>query len=305
MALKILLINPPYSTTERYGKYLSRLGPTTEPLGLAYIAAVLENEGHDVKIIDAPALKMETAQIAEVAKKNFDIIGVTMLTPMYKRSIEVIRAIRKINPGTKIVVGGPHPTALPTQTLKENPEIDIVVIGEGEITIKELALALETASPLENIKGVAFCRSDQIVVTEPRPFIKNLDALPLPARHLLPMNAYQITGSRSQEKHSYTIITARGCPYNCVFCSHPFGRSFRYHSPERIIKEIELLINKYGAGEINFEADTISVDKQFLQGLCRKIINSGLNKKIQWTCESRADTIDENLLRLMKQAGCW
>ncbi len=306
MALKILLINPPYLPTERYGEYLSKLGPTTEPLGLAYIAAALEEEGHNVEIIDAPALRMNTSQITDRAAKGvFDVVGVTMLTPMYERSTEVIKAIRRVNSETKIIVGGAHSTILPMETLREHPEVDAVIIGEGEETVKELARNLEKGVSLKSVKGIAFRLNGQIVITEPRPYIKDLDGLPLPARHLLPMNAYRMTASRFQEKHSYTIIIGRGCPYNCTYCSHPLGHAFRHHSPERIINEIEFLIDEYGAEEINFETDTISVNKKFLQDLCRKIIESGLNRKIQWTCEDRVDTVDEDLLRLMKEAGCW
>ena len=130
--MNILLINPPYSSEERYGKDLGKFGPLNEPLGLAYIGANLEKGGHTVTIIDAPALEFKASDIYDhMEKKKYDMVGVTMLTPMYTRSVEVVRNVSKAFPEIKIVVGGPHPTILPEETLNENKVIDFIVIGEG------------------------------------------------------------------------------------------------------------------------------------------------------------------------------
>jgi len=304
--MRVLLINPPYTTEDRYGKDLGRFGPLNEPLGLAYLAANLEQGGHEVSISDAPALDLTSMGICRlVEEKAYDLIGVTMLTPMYIRSIEVVKAIKHAFPGITIVVGGPHPTILPRETLIENKEIDFAVIGEGEVILLNLVDALEKGGNTDDIPGVAYRKDDTVGINQPPEMITNLDDLPIPARHLLPMDAYHMTKSRSQSEHSFTVSVARGCPFNCAFCCRIFGRRIRHHSVERIIEEIDILVDNYGAREINLEADTLTINKHFITSLCDGIIHSGLSKNISWTCESRIDTINEDVLKKMKEAGCW
>jgi len=304
--MRVLLINPPYTTEDRYGKDLGRFGPLNEPLGLAYLAANLEQGGHEVSISDAPALDLTSMGICRlVEEKAYDLIGVTMLTPMYIRSIEVVKAIKHAFPEIIIVVGGPHPTILPRETLIENKEIDFAVIGEGEVILLNLVDALEKGGNTDDIPGVAYRKDDTVGINQPTEMITNLDDLPIPARHLLPMDAYHMTKSRSQSEHSFTVSVARGCPFNCAFCCRIFGRRVRHHSVERIIEEIDILVDNYGAREINLEADTLTINKHFITSLCDGIIHSGLSKNISWTCESRIDTINEDVLKKMKEAGCW
>ena len=304
--MNILLINPPYSTEERYGRDLGKFGPLNEPLGLAYLGANLEKGGHNATILDAPALELTIEGICgQIKGENYDIVGVTMLTPMYNRSIEVVQAIKNAFPEITIVVGGPHPTILPEETLNENNEIDFVVIGEGEVILLNLVNALENGESIDDIPGIVYRKSGSVCVNQPPPMVTNLDELPIPARHLLPMHAYHITKSRTKASHAFTVSVARGCPFNCAFCCRIFGRKVRHHSVERIIKEIKMLVDDYNAREVNLEADTLTVNRKFLFSLCDGLISSGLSKKISWTCESRIDTVDENALRKMKEAGCW
>ena len=304
--MRVLLVNPPYTTEDRYGKELGRFGPLNEPLGLAYLAASLGQGGHEVSISDAPALGLASMGICRlVEEKTYDLIGVTMLTPMYNRSVEVVKALKHAFPEITMVVGGPHPTILPRETLIENKEIDFAVIGEGELIFLDLVNTLENGSNTDDIPGIAYRKDNTVIVNQPPGMITNLDDLPIPARHLLPMHAYHMTKSRSQSGHSFTVSVARGCPFNCGFCCRIFGRKVRHHSIERIIEEIGILVSDYGAREINLEADTITINRHFINSLCNGIIHSGLSKKITWTCESRIDTVNEGILRKMKEAGCW
>jgi len=305
--MRVLLINPPYTAEDRYGKDLGKFGPLNEPLGLAYLAANLERGGHVVSILDAPALDLTSVGICKsIEAESYDLIGVTMLTPMYHRSVEVVRAIKKAFPELPIVVGGPHPTILPKETLTENKEIDFAVIGEGEIVFLNFVNALEKNENTEDIPGIAYRRNNAVIVNQPPEMIAQLDDLPIPARHLLPMHAYHMTESRTQSEHAFTVSVSRGCPFNCAFCCRIiFGRKVRHHSVGRIIDEITILINDYGAREINLEADTLTVNKHFINSLCERIIDSGLSRKITWTCESRIDTVNEDMLKKMKEAGCW
>lgn len=305
--MKILLVNPPLSLEERYGSKMKKFGAISEPMGLAYIASFLEKRQRHVRILDAAVLGMNLKDIEQFLKDNyFDIIGVTMLTPAYSAVLNTLKITKKVSPRTVTVCGGPHPTAIPRETLEEIKELDIVCMGEGEHTMYEIVKTLENNEDFSKIKGIAFRQGDKIVINAPRPYEKNLDTFPIPARHLLPIERYSLTASRTRGgRYCPTVIVARGCPFRCAFCFRIFGSTFRHHSIERIIEELKLLINKYQASQVNLEADTISLDKKFLISLCDAIMSNGINKKIKWTCENRVDTIDENVLRKMKKAGCW
>ena len=286
---------------------MKHFGALSEPLALAYLAASLELYKYPVKILDCPALRLEIEDIIQELKKgNYSLIGLTMLTPMYSVVRGMTRAIKEAQPQVKIVVGGAHVTALPGETLKGVESIDYIAIGEGENTIVELSQALEGKKEISGVAGLAYREKDKVVLTQPREFEKNLDRFPPPARHLLPMEKYKSTASTVQgSSFCATLIVARGCPFNCSFCSHPFGRTFRHHSVGRIIQEMESLIKDYNVSEFNIEADTLNVDRGFVLSLCREIVRKGLNRKIRWTCANRMDTVDEELLKIMKQAGCW
>ena len=305
--LKTLLINPPFFPEERYGKNLKHFGAINEPLGLAYLAANLELHNYPVKILDCTALDINPEKIPQELKKDYyNLIGLTMLTPMYSRVKETVQIIKRACPQAKIIVGGAHPTALPRETLEKIKAIDYVCIGEGEHTIVELAHALDKKKDINQITGLAFRKNGQIILTQTRELEKNLDIFPPPARHLLPIEKYRLTASRTQ-KSSFcpTLIIARGCPFNCSYCSRTFGKTFRHHSVKRVIQEIESLIKQYNASELNLEADNLTIDQNFLSSLCHEIIERKINQKIQWTCESRMDLVNEDLLRKMHEAGCW
>lgn len=303
---KILLINPPYSLEDRYGKNMKHFGGHAEPLGLAYLAAAVRQDGPDVEILDAPVLDYTIEMIAEkVKKERIRIAGISILTPSYSPAKATAQAIKKASPDTVVVLGGAHATILPEETLRDIGN-DIVVIGEGENTLRELTRAILQNGDLRQVPGLAFLDNGRIIRTAPREFEKDIDKFPPPARDLLPMNRYFLTATRVKGKgFCGTVIVARGCPFNCAFCSHTFGRTFRAHSPGRIVSEIQDLIDKYGASEINLEADILTLQKPFLMALCDEIINKGLHKKIKWTCESRADTLSLEGLKKMKEAGCW
>ncbi len=303
----VVLINPPLSLVKRYGKAMAQFGAVTEPLGLAYIAGNLEKNNIQVTIIDAQAENYSTEEVTSLVAKlhSKSIIGITVLTPMFDAVKKLSDALRKNLPEITIVLGGPHCTALKEQALEEINSADIVCVGEGEETMCDIAHAnqrLEWA----NILGVCYRNGNQIIQNKPRPYIANLDSIPPPARHLLPMDKYHLTASRvSGDSYCPTIIVARGCPFSCTYCSRIFGSTLRLHSVERILSEIDFLIEKFSINQINIEADTLTANKKFLFNLCQALIEGGYNKRIKWTCESRVDTVDEKSLKIMKEAGCW
>jgi len=306
--IKIVLINPSSFKEERYGRELKKFGATSEPLGLAYLAANLEKHNHDVSILDSIALDLSIKEtVQRVSNENPDLIGLTILTPMYSAVKKTAILLKQALPKTKIILGGAHATALPKETLLDISSVDYICIGEGENTIVNLANHLSQNKNISQVNGLAYRKqNNEIAFTDKQDFEKNLDEFPPPARHLLPMDRYQLTISRVESAgYCPTMILARGCPFNCSFCSHPFGRSFRHHSVERILGELKDLIDNYQINQVNFEADTLTANKDFLVSLCRGLIKSGLNKKIKWTCESRVDTVDKESLKAMKRAGCW
>lgn len=305
-----ILINPPISLEDRYGKDMKNFGALSEPLGIAYIAGYIEPLGFKAVIIDAPAESLDVegliSKIHELVADFQSVIGISVLTTVFQVVKTLCARIRAEFPDITIVLGGPHCTALPERTLFEIKEADIACVGEGELIFAEIMMTPEKKD-WQDIKGICFRNNKGIVRTQLRDFIKNIDEIPPPARHLLPMSKYHLTVSRVAKQSSYcpTIIVARGCPFKCTYCSRTFGKSLRMHSIARIISEILMLIEYYDVKQINIEADTLTANKRFLNELCQALIDNGLNKRIKWTCESRVDTVDEESLRLMKRAGCW
>ena len=306
--MNVLLVNPPFTLEDRYGKKLKIAGPLLPSLGLAYIAAVLEKDGHKVEILDAPALEMTSTEIAEhVRKGRYDAIGLTAQTPMYGRFVEALKAIKPVCGNVPIIAGGPHSSIMPAEILKENPELDYAIYGEGEVTICELMKVLDGRKKARDVRGIAYRQGKAVKVTPPRPFVENLDDIPMPARHLLPMIRYRPAPSTYKRTPLLHMITSRGCPFNCVYCSSRsiFGRIYRAHSPKRVADEMEELIEKYGAREIFFLDDIFTLNRKWAEAVCDEIIARGINKKVEWSCSTRVNTVDPEILAHMRKAGCW
>lgn len=294
--MKTLLINP--DTPKIYGIG----GARAFPLGLGYIAAVLE-EDHDVKVIDVGAEKLDDNSLREKTSKIYpEIVGITSDTLSFQRAIEIAEMIKRIDKETTIVIGGAHSNALPTYPLKYDC-FDIIVYGEGERTVVELWDKIEKGESYEDVKGITFKKNDKIVINPKRELIKNLNELPFPTRHLFPMDKYN-GESRLYVSPVYSIGTSRGCPFSCAFCSNNvvFGRKYRFRNTKNVVDEIELLINEYNAKGIYFREDLFTVNKKRVIDICNEIKKRKLDFK--WECESRVDTINEDMLRSMKSAGC-
>jgi radical SAM superfamily enzyme YgiQ (UPF0313 family) len=290
--LKITLINPPQFT--RYPQ---------PPLGLALIAAVLEKAGYPVTLLDANARGLKPEDIPHMVAE-VDVIGLTAMTPTISTAIRIARYIKQARPGVKIVMGGAHATMLPQETLATAPEIDAIVRGEGDETIIELIRALEGNQSLDSVAGISYRAEGQIKSTADRPCVSDIDALPFPAYHLLPWKRYRPHPPHGMSLPFAAVVTSRGCPYRCAYCSKPvFGSRFRAQSPERVVAELEYLKKKLGAREVAFYDDSFTLDKKRVHAIADKIISSKL--KIAWTCETRVNLVDKELLRHMKQAGCY
>ena len=302
----IVLINPPISLEERYGR-LSGAGSTLPSIGLLGLASVVRKAGHKVKIIEAASSNISYEEsLQKILAFEPDVAGFTAVTSSIYKAGKLSEMIKESNPEIKIIIGGPHITSVPEETMSRFPEFDIAAIGEGENTLKELVASLENNGRLKDIPGILFRKNGQYVKTEPRPLIKNLDELPFPAWDLIdnfPLG-YKPAAFKCKRLPAAYIISARGCPHPCIFCdTSVFSRQYRAYSAEYIVEMINVLKTDYGIKEIIFEDDTFIIFKKRLIQLCETLIKEKIN--ISWSCNGRANAVKPEILRLMKKAGCW
>lgn len=304
--MKILLFIPPGGYfAERWKK-----GSLMPPLGLLYIGAVLEKEGFDVEIIPSEVLNLKWRDIERIiVERKPKMVGITTTTENRFQSFELAKRAKKVFPEAVTVLGGPHVSMAPDDTLRNLPYVDIVVRGEGEETMVELSKALIEGkkNSLEKIPGISFRENGNITHNPPRLPIRNLDELPFPARHLIPFEKYNFFMDVPGEGRlpACNLMTSRGCPFNCNFCATPinWGRVVRGMSPERVLKEIELCVDRFGAKAIWFYDDTFNYNPKRVEAICDGIIKRGF--KIKWTCELRIDILQKELLKKMKEAGLY
>lgn len=296
--MKVTFLNPP-QTNSKY-KFLGVVAPS---LGIGYMAAVLEEHGYDVDVLDASALELTYDEIGdEILKRNPDIVSISALTPTIGVALDSADKIKQVKPDTVVVLGGYHPT-FEYKSVLEEPSVDVVVRGEGEYTFLDLVQTIERGGDLANVEGLAFHdESDSsLIVTPDRPIIQDLDELPFPAFHLFPMEKYKILNITTNVA---TIITTRGCPMKCSFCSSAalHGDHLRRRSYENVCDEIEVRLREQNIDTIAFMDDTFTLNKKFVRDFCAEIKRRNL--KFWWGCTSRVDTLDEELLQTMKDAGC-
>jgi radical SAM superfamily enzyme YgiQ (UPF0313 family) len=234
------------------------------------------------------------------------IIGITATTPTIESAREVAEIARATFPGSLIVIGGVHVTSQPEETLQSD-HFDAGILGEGEYTLLELVQRFEHegAACFREIRGLAYKAAGKVIVNQRRPLIQDLDELPMPARHLLPpLTAYHPTPASYRRLPVGVLMSSRGCPYSCTFCDRAvFGVSYRMRSVDLILDEMEELIYTYGAREIRFFDDTITVNRRKLFELVDKMKERGM--RIPWTALSRVDAITPVVLEKMKEGGCW
>ncbi len=297
--MKVMLINPPTTSEIK-----SVLGVNGVPLGLAYLASVARNEGHEVKFLDASAESIDLKSLKSRIRNFYpDLVGVTATTPAFYDACDVARVSKDVNESIITVIGGPHVTFVPRYTLKKCPYLDIVVRGEGEITFKEILNSLkksgENVDLLNSILGLTYRRKDEkIVQNPPRPLIPNIDDLLIPSFDLINWDEYKYGKLRYG-----VIMTSRGCPFNCVFCSSSlqFGKKWRGHSVERVIKEIKILHDDFNISEIEFLDDTFTLNRKRAQQISDEMVKEGID--VSWSASSRVNTIDRKTAEKMKKAG--
>lgn len=317
--MKILLINPPQIFFPRSTSVIVGL-----PLGIMYIAAVLEKNGYNVGILDALIADyraqimrdvkyygMPWEEIKEKIKQNKpDIVGITNpFTAQIDNAIKVSEIVKDINNEILTIVGGPHVSVMATQFLKDARSVDIAVIGEGEYAMLDIMRYYEGEKDISEIQGIAYRKGDTVMLNPKRPFIKNLDELPFPAYHLVDMEKYlnpKIRYRSTKYLREISMITSRGCPYNCIFCSIHLhmGKAYRAHSKEYVIKHIEHVVNNYGVEHIHFEDDNLTFDIKRFEGILDGLIEKCI--KFSWDTPNgiRADRLTIDIIKKMKKIGC-
>lgn len=302
--MKIVLVNLP--DIDIYHKF-KRKKIKNLPLGLAYIAAFLESNGYDISIIDSIAMNLNMKDTLNKAlEMNPDVIGTGATTPMIGGCIKFLEMVKEIKPLIHTIIGGPHISALPIETLNDNIGIiDYVVFGEGEYSCLEIIKRIQSSDTSNTpISGVGFVYNGNAIIGNKRKLEEDLDVFPFPARHLLQVNEY---GNEILFKDGkcISLISSRGCPSNCTFCASKvtWGRRVRFRSPENIVNEIRYCINRYHINNFIFLDDTFTLNKDRVIAICKRIIN--LPSKISIYCSSRINTINKEMLVWLKKAGCF
>ncbi len=292
---RVLLVTPPLGRSQ-VGKV------PMPPLGLAMLAAVLLEDGHHVEILDCIAHGIDYPQLERrLAERKPDIVGVTGTTWTRYEQFRTARASKRALPDVPVVLGGPHVTFTARQMLERIPEVDFVVKGEGEVAFRQLVASLGDPAAIDAVPQLACRRGRDVVETSEAAFIDDLDALPEPARHLLDIPAYRQT---LFGRKATTVMTSRGCPVFCSFCSTSvmWGPRHRRRSPVKVADEIEGLMGRYGLGAIWFFDDTLTLNRNHIIGILDEIERRRL--EFAWYCEIRANTVTRDLLKRMRALGC-
>lgn len=303
----IFLANAPYFLEERCGK-LASIGATLPCLGLLMLGAVLRKAGHHVCIADASAQGLGYEETIEETKRfRPDIIALTAVTPSIIKTARLASMIKDIYPSVPVVIGGPHFTAIPEQTLTGHSVFDYGVVGEGEHTIIDLVEVLSAGRIPSDVPGVVFRENGIVRFAPPRAPIKELDSFPFPAWDLLDgfPSRYHPALFKYKRLPSTHIISARGCPNKCIFCdTSVFGRQIRFHSPEYVLKMVGYLVKDFKVKEIIFEDDQFLIKKERVAKICEGLLKDKWG--ISWCCSGRVNSVNDlALLKLMKRSGCW
>jgi len=307
--LDCLLISP--STICRDDENIwKEINSNFPPLGLASLAGYIRNKDFSVKIIDSniecPYIEDFQHFLKEKYYRRFSdikLIGITAITCTIKKALKLAEICKKFYPNALVAFGGVHTTFVTEEVIK-NKFVDVAILGEGEITLHELLLGKEPSK----IRGICYKKFDTttnkhtIVTNTSRERINNLDVLPMPAYDLLPISKYRPAKGSYKRLPAMSMMTSRGCPGKCTFCSKTLGNKLFFRSAKKILEEIEYLIDKYKIKEILFYDDTFTVNKKNVLELCDLIIQKHID--ITWTCFARVDFINLEMLKKMKQAGC-
>lgn len=304
MSKKVLLFFPPNNMDKIVGRGKHFITPG-EPFGIMYISSFLKSKGVDLELVDAFALGWGAKEIIDlIREKEPLLVGFSCLTSGAPIVYQLGKEIKAKFPQTKVVLGNRHATVFAGYFLQEGCA-DFIIRDEGEITMLELYQALSGGGALENILGLSWKRDGVIVHNPDRPFTEELDIFPLPDRDSVPLDKYRLQfywGPKSSSKYYKGMMTSRGCPNQCTYCNVHKDKKVRYHSVNRVMEEIGLLVNKYKAQYIFFLDSLFISKRERVMEICDRIVAEKL--KFEWNCEGHVNFITKDLLKKMKQAGC-
>jgi len=307
MGKKVLLLEPFAKESEKLGSF-SRVQWVAPPIGLLSIYAYLKSRGVDVHFLDYQITSLTPDELVErIKKERYDIIGIPVFTNTAHYSFHTARICKEALPGVLVVFGNVHVSSMPERTFNECPDVDICVIGEGEFTFEEIVTQHTNGlnvSGIESIKGIAYMENGKMRLTAPRPLIKALDDLPS-IYESFPADKYVMAPQYARRLPSVTFMTQRGCPFPCSFCEVHVTHGFRtrYKSVDLVIKELVHLEKAYGIRSVVFADSTFTINKKYTMKLCEEMRKANLD--IEWSCNTRNDVIDYELMKAMKAAGCW
>lgn len=301
--MRVLLIAPPW--LEIYGNFkkAAKIGCVSPPLGLTYLGGSVLNSGYDCRILDMETQCLNEKDVIDNIKEySPSLIGITATSPVYANAKYLGNIIKRSFPDTPLCIGGVHSTVAGKKVLEECPFFDFQVVGEGENTIVEILKALESRKFLNEIKGLVFRKDGAIVENERRSFVENLDDLPKPARHLLDQKHYKHYLPHKGLVMYANVFTSRGCPFQCIFCSQHtmYGRRVRYHSMKRVISELRDIHN-FGIRHVIIMDETMTLNRQRVFEFCNAIKQERFD--FTWEGWTHASTVDEDVLRVMKETG--
>jgi len=298
--MNILLVNP--SSAVAYGKMKS---PVQMHMGLAYIAAVLEKNKHNVDIMDIDAEGINTEKFTELVKtRKYSIAGFTMTTPTFSSSVKLAELVKRHSPQTKTVFGGIHPTIKPYE-VADLECVDVVVKGEGEMALSEIAEYVEGGRELSTIKGIAYTKNGQVQESPPRLLIDDLDSIPFPARHLFKVKSYTYPDALYGD--TAPIFTSRGCPGRCTFCNSRqiFETKVRVRSARNVVDEIEYLTNSLHVKEIHVWDDNFTTIKDRVFKIRDEIVKRKLKVKFAFPNGIRADFLNIDIMKALRDMGTY
>jgi len=286
--MKVLLIFPPISLDERYNRSVGNIGGYLPPLGLLMMASVLLKEKHDVQVMDCPVNQYSVTDVMEKVKSyQPDMVGIAAVTSLYDKTMVISQRIKEAHPDTLVLVGGPHTKFEPDKILEET-KANVVLVGDADITIKHIANDKEKYMTPQVVQGEV---------------VKDLDALPIPARHLVDMSLYtSLPNNWRRSPHVFQIMSTRGCFFRCTFCASA-KTNYRVRSVPNVIAELKQLKKEYGIQEIAFWDDIFTMDKQWVSDFCKALGDEKLD--LAWSCETRVHLLSPEILKAMKEAGCW
>lgn len=297
---------PPASLEERYGN-ISSVGSTMPSLGLAYLASFIRQYNYSPFIIEPAAFNLGYSDILDrIRSIKPAYVGISSSTTTIVNAAKMAELIKAYDPGITTIIGGPHITAVPYETMVRFKHFDIGVIGEGEFILRDLLEILRTNGDLRLVHGIALRdKNGSVIINKRREYIEDLDILPMPAWDLIPNfpNAYRLSAPMSIKKPEASIITSRGCPHECIFCDRSvFGHRYRLHSAAYVVESFQVLKEKFKVKHIMIYDDTFIMAKKRVHDICEKLIK--IKNDVIWSCLGNIN-VEYDTLALIKKAGCW